>query len=369
MNDVSPLFTGTDTAVLPHVGSTIPASPERKALELAVVKRGAKDFLNFLDETKELFFGYLYHRTGSVESARTILGEIYIDTLGRAMSFIWFGKLNTKLLFDAADTALKNHEATEADIDSVYLQNLPWLDDNARRSVATLHDALWSLPKEAQRLIILSLLMGMPESSMAEATGLQTEQISQNLPLAQDLLLQRWEPIPDVVTKLSSLVFVPSLDIQSETTLRFSVVEKYNALRFRRYQWVVIGGLFAVMSNVIVASVLAFVVITTPPSSLRGTKSSVASLDATLLKRQMTFDRAKESVTASYEEAQKLAAYSAARGLTQLGLSSAMESLKDEQAQEEKVNGIIRTLQSARTAMAPVLSPVVRLAMAEWGRF
>lgn len=367
MSDITQPTVGTDTAILPQVLKQTPVSPEKKALDLAVIKRGAKDYLDFLDSTKEFFFGYLYHRTGSTEVARTILGEVYLDVLSHAMSLVWFGTLSLKLLLDSADAALQKRDVSGADIDTVYLQSLVWLTDTEKHSVSTMHDALWSLPKEAQRLIILSLLIGMPDERIAKTLNRRKEQVAQDLAVAKDLLVQRWQPIPDMITKLNSLVFMPALDIQSETKLRFSVVEKYNALRFRRYQWVIIGGLFAVMSNVIVASVLAFAVITEPPTSLRGTKTSVASLDAVLLKRQLNIDKAKKSIAVSFEESKKLAAYSATRDFTALGLASALESLKAQQDQESEVERILKVMERARTAMSPVVTPVLRLAMAEFG--
>lgn len=371
MSDFPLTPAGSNTAVaMPQVLPQVaPNTPQQKALELAVIKNGAKDYLDFLDSTKEFFFGYLYHRTGSTELARTILGEVYVDVLSRAMSLVWFGTLSLKLLFDAADTALRDRDVSAADIDTVYLQSLVWLNDLEKHSVATMHDALWSLPKEAQRLLILSLLIGMPDERIAKTLSRRTEQIVQDITVAKELLLQRWEPLPEMITKLNSLVFVPALDIRSETQLRFSVVEKYNALRFRRYQWVIIGGLFAVMSNVIVASVLAFAVIMEPPTSLRGTKTSVASLDAVLLKRQLAVDNVKRSIAVSFEESQKLAAYSATRDFTALGLASALESLKAQQDQESEVDRILKVMERARTAMGPVITPILKLAMAELGWF
>lgn len=334
-----------------------------KALDLAVVKRGAKDYLDFLDSTKEIFFGYIYHRTGSVEFSKTILSEIYIDILTRAMSLWWFGTLSLRLLLAAADEALKDHDAATADIGTVYIPSLVWLSEIERQSVGTFHDALWSLPREAQKLLILSFLLGLNSERIGQVLRLSTEEVVSELQTAKDLLLTRWQPTTEVASKLNSLVFVPALDIRSETNLRFAVVEKYNALRFRRYQWVIIGGLFALMSNIIVASVLAFAVVTQPPSSLQGTKTQVASLDAVLLKRQMAIDDAKRSIAVSFEEAKRLAAYDVSRDLTALGLASALEALRAEETQERDVDKLIRLMQRARTAMAPAITPVIRLAV------
>jgi hypothetical protein len=279
------------------------------------------------------------------------------------MSLWWFGTLSLKLLLDAADEALKSRGATAADLGTFYLPSLVWLDDAEKKSVATLHDALWTLPRDAQRLLILSMLVGLSDDRIGQVLRIPTTDVASQLKTAKEFLLSRWQPMTDVAQKLQSLVFVPSLDIRSETQLRFSVVEKYNALRFRRYQWVIIGGLFAVMSNVIVASVLAFAVVTEPPSSLRGTRTQVASLDAVLLKRQIAIDQAKGNVAASFKEAQRLAAYDVSRDFTALGLASALESLKAQQDQEAEVDRLLKIMQRAQTAMAPVLNPVVKLAM------
>ncbi len=367
MNEGTSPVTGTLDELSPMAPLAIPTAihEERKALDLAVLKRGAKDYLDFLDTTKEVFFGYLYHRTGSAELAKTIIGEMYLDILVRAMSLWWFGTLSLKLLLDSADQALKNHDVSEADLGTVYLPSLVWLNDTERASVATLHDALWSLPKDAQRLLILSMLIGFSDERIGQVLRMPTADVTEQLKTARDFLLSRWQPISDVASKLESLVFIPALDIRSETQLRFSVVEKYNALRFRRYQWVIIGGMFAVMSNVIVASVLAFAVITAPPSSLRSTRTQVASLDAVLLKRQIAIDQARGSVSASFKEAQRLAAYDVSRDLTALGLASALESLTSQQDQESEVDRLIKVMKQAQTAMAPVLNPVVKLAMGD----
>lgn len=339
------------------------ASTQPKGLDLAVIKRGAKDYLDFMDSTKEIFFAYVYHRTGSIELAKTLLGEIYLDTLNRAMSLWWFGKLHLGMLLDAADAALKSRDTVAADIDTVYIKNLTWLSADEKKAVSTLHDALWTLPREAQRVLILSLFLGLPAGRIGQVLGKQKEKVEAELKTAQDFLLTRWQPTSSVASKLTSLVFMPGLDIQSETKLRFNVVEKYNALRMRRYQWVIVGGLFAVLSNVIVASVLAFAVIVQPPTSLRGTQSQVASLDALLLERQLKLNSAKQSVATSFAEAQKLAAYDVSRDLTALGLAAALESLQAQQSQEKEVDRLIRLMERAQTAMAPVVAPVVKLAM------
>lgn len=364
MSEMIPPMTGTVPEPLVVAPVAMPAAGEAptKTYDLAVLKRGAKDFLEFLETTKEVFYGYLYHRTGSAELSKVILSEIYLDVLVRALSMWWFGTLSLKLLLDAADKALASRSLSAADLEAVYLPSLVWLSESERQSVATLHDALWSLPVADQRLLILSLLLGLSDERIAQLLRVKAADISKTLAAAKEALLTRWQPSSDVATKLQSLVFVPALDAKSDAQLRFSVLTKYNALRFRRYQWVILGGLFAVMSNVIVASVLAFAVITEPPTSLRGARTQVASLDAVLLKRQMAIDDAKGSIAASFKEAQRLAAYDVSRDLTALGLASALESLSVQQDQEAEVDRLIKLMQMAKTAMNPVLSPVVKLA-------
>ncbi len=370
MSDFPPSSVGanlTNAAALPQapVAPVIEEMQGRKGLDLAVIKKGAKDFLEFMDASKEVFYAYLYHRTGSEKVARTLLSEIYVDTLSRAMSLWWFGTLGLKLLLDHADHAVTEQSLGEADLDKVYVPSLVWLTDTERVSAATLHDALWTLPAPAQRLLILSLFVGLSDARIAEVFSISANDVTSQLVTAKELLLTRWQPTPELATKLQSLVFVPSLDLQSETNLRFNMVEKYNSLRLRKYQWVILAGLFAVMSNVIVASVLAFAVITEPPTSLRGTRTQVASLDAVLINRELQLADAKRSVAASFREAQRVAAFDVSRDFTSLGLASALEALKSQQDQESEVNRLQKLMQRARTAMAPILIPHLQLAMQE----
>jgi DNA-directed RNA polymerase specialized sigma24 family protein len=350
------LTSGLPMATATVAPTTVPAS--QKGIDLAVLKRGAKDFLDFLDATKEIFYAYLYHRTGSEAAAKSLLGDIYLDILSRALSFWWFGTLNLKLLLEQAEKSIQGVSLGEADLDRVYVQNLAWLSPEEKQSVSGLHDALWTLPHQAQQLLILSLLVGLSDDVIAAHLALTPADVTAGRATAQELLLSRWQPPPVVAEKLGSLVFLPSLDLKGETDLRYSVVEKYNALRMRRYQWVILGGLFAVMSNVIVASVLAFAVITQPPTSLRSQRLQVASLDAVLTQRQLDRTKAHEAIRAIFAESQKIAAYGAARDLTALGLASALESLSAQQSQEEEVNKILKMLQSAKTAFAPALRTI-----------
>ncbi len=354
MSDVLSSVTGVPPATLPV------AVPQPKAIDLATLKRGAKDYLDFADETKEIFFAYLYHRAGSVSLAKTLLSEIYLDALSGALSVWHFGSLNLTVLLDRAELAIRERSAADADIDAVYIPSLVWLTVEERASVATLHESLWTLPKEPQRLLILSMLVGLSDERIAELTGTAVGRVTSGLQAARELLLTRWQPIVSLQSKLQSLVFEPGFDLTAETALRFALVEKYNELRMRRYQWVVIGGIFAVLSNVIVASVLAFTVVVAPPTSLRSTRTEVASLDAVLLKREMELRDAKKAVSATFSETQRIAAYGVSRDLTALGLASALEALKTQQEQEADINRLMKLLKRADTAFEnTIIKPIV----------
>lgn len=364
MSDLPLPTVGTDAAALP-VQQMVAAvvAPERKAIDLAVLKKGTKDFLDFADSTKEVFYAYLYHRTGSEKLAQTLLSEIYMEVLSKALSLWWFGKLRMTMLLERADAAMKEQKGTEADLDTLYVPTLVWLSEEERKSVSSLHDGLWTIEGEAQRLLILSILVGLSDERIAELLDTKADLVTKKLAAAKELLLARWQPLAGLEMKLGSLVFEPSLSIADETNLRFALVEKYNSLRMRRYQWVVIGGLFAVMSNVIVASVLAFAVIVQPPTSMRGTKSQVASLDAVLLKRQIELSDAKRAMRATFEESQRIAAFSVSRDVTALGLASALEALKSQQEQEAEASRLIKLLRRADTAIETLIIKPIEVAL------
>lgn len=353
MKDLTPQTAGQPIVpVSPAKGARV---PQQKAIDLAILKKGTKDFLEFVDATKEVCFGYLYHRTGSLKLTQTLMKEIYLSVLSHSMSLWWFGALSVKFLLETADHVLRDRPLEEADLDRVYLPRLAWLTDNERKVVSSLHDALWTLPIPAQRLLILSILLGFPDERIGQFLLERPDMVSEGLKTAKDILLSRWQPSAEIREKLGSLVFVPALDIHQETDLRFSVVEKYNSIRFRRYQWVIIGGIFAVLSNVIVASVLAFAVVTQPPTSLKGSRTEVASLDALLVKREMELAATKRSIAASFKEAQRITAYDVTRNLTTIGLGSALQALKAEQTDEAQVERMIKLLERARTALKPYI--------------
>ncbi|OGJ60492.1 hypothetical protein A3A67_04645 [Candidatus Peribacteria bacterium RIFCSPLOWO2_01_FULL_51_18] len=342
----------TGSAVLPV---SLPPAVQPKAIDLAVLKKGTKDFLEFVDGTKELCFGYLYHRTGSKKLSLTLLKEIYLSVEARAMSLWWFRRLDLKLLLDAADRELSLVKPEEADLDREWLPALAGFSPEEQKSVSSLHDALWTLAPEGQRVLILSLLLGLPDDRIGQLTGIRPTKIKNEVETAVKSLVSRWQPPESVLSKLQNLASSPALDIAQETDLRFQVVEKYNALRFRRYQWIIIGALFAVLSNVIVASVLAFAVVTQPPSSLRGSRKEVASFDALLYQREMKVAETRRLIYASFKETQKIAAYDATRNLTSLGLGAALQAFTAQQKTEAQVDRIIKLLERARTALGPLI--------------
>lgn len=362
MSDTNLVTTGQAATVSPEtatLSAPVAIEPSRKGLDLAVLKKGAKDYLDFLDSTKEIFYAYLYHRTGSQDLAKTLLSEIYLDVLSRAMSLWWFGTLSLKLVLDTAERVLKDKDIIAADLDTVYLPSLAWLTTEEKKSVATLHDSLWTLPKTGQQFIILSLLIGLSDERIAQVMRVPLDTMREQLRTAKEFLLARWQPTPDVLEKIQSLVFVPALDLQAETRLRFSVVEKYNALRFRRYQWVVVGGLFAVMSNVIVAGILAFAVIVQPPTSLKGTRTQVAALDAVLLKREMHMNAVKQSIANIAGETKRIDAYDTTQRVTRAGLGVALDSFKEEQKKVRDADKLIQLLERASTAFRQILAYAV----------
>ena len=340
------------------------AGADRKVLDLAVLKKGAKDFLSFVDESKEVFYAYLYHRTGSVSLAQTLLGELYLNVLSRAMALWWFGTLSLSLLLDTADKAIeKGITGSEADLDTVYVPTLTWLNDDERKSASSLHESLWTLPATAQKLLTLSLLMGFPQERIAKTLGLTPEQVQVQLQQATDLLLAAWQPIESLKKKIASLVFEPDFDINKEASLRFTIVEKYNALRMRRYQWVIVGGFLAVFANIIVAGVLAFVVVVQSPTSIRGAKTQVAALDVILLQRQLSQIEAKKALSDLLPQSRGLAAYGAARDLTSVGLSAGLNAFDQQNKNEADIGKIIKVLQRASTAMGPILRPIASIVL------
>lgn len=353
-----PILTGEAVAgAIPSV-----AEVPHKVLDLAVLKKGAKDYLTFVDDTKELFYAYLYHRTGSLGTAQTLMSELYLDVLGRAMSLWWFGSLSLSLLLETADKALgKAMSGSEADLDRVFVPSLTWLTEEEKKSVSSLHESLWTLPVMEQRILILSMLMGFSDDRIALALGMKQDALVQARQHATEKLLAAWQPIASVQTKLQSMVFVPGLDIRRETNLRFAVVEKYNALRMRKYQWVVAGAFLAVFSNLIVAGILAFVVVVQSPTSLREARTEVAALDALLLKREIAGLEAKRSLSALLPEARGLVAYDTTRELTSLGLSAALGALQQQSKSEVEVDKLIQLLERASTSAAPATRQVAML--------
>jgi DNA-directed RNA polymerase specialized sigma24 family protein len=196
MNTQLPPTTGIDgsaTALASAsnaVTAPLPVGTDRKGIDLPILKKGAKDFLDFLDSSKEVFYAYLYHRTGSEKTALALLKEMYGDVLVRTMSLWWFGTLSIRLLLDRADAVTAQPSTNDADITQTYSASFPWLSAQERTSVSRLHDALWSLPIASQRLMILRILIGLSDERIADVLSMQIADVVSQVALAKDLLLQ-----------------------------------------------------------------------------------------------------------------------------------------------------------------------------------
>lgn len=331
----------------------LPSQEEHKLIDLAVVKKGARDYLSFLDETKEVLFAYLYHRTGSLKTAQTLMIDVYLDMLKLALAPWWFGMLTMRSLIRRAERFIANAgQLGEADIATVYLPTLAWLAPEEQASAALLHENLWTLSPEDQRVFILSVLIGLPPERMAQILNERESLVEAELERARLLLFGRWQPVDGVKHRLSSLVFVPAMDIARETALRFSIVEKYNALRLRSYQWMIAGGMVALFSNFLIAGVLAFVVITQPPTSLRSARTQVAGLDALLIRRQEQRVVLDRSIATLAQESKGLAAYNAQDQFTEIGIGATRDALKEYQKLQDWKN----TLKKAQAAVRRFLA-------------
>lgn len=336
---------------------------DRKLLDLAVIRQGARDFLSFVDETKEIFYAYVYHRTGSHDTAQTLMVETYLKLLNRAMSLWWFGRLSFRLLTAMADKALETlHVQNDADLDTEYLPTLAWMTADQRVSMGSLHETLWTLPAADQQILILSYLAGVPKERIAALCDTTLTDIESRLAQATTELLKRWQPVAGIDTQLTSLVYMPAINLAREASMRFTLVEKYNALRMRRYQWLIIGGLFAVLSNVIVASVLAFVVITAPATSLRGVQGQLAQLDAVAIQRLTQEQQVRSDIASLYQHTQDLTSIQSATDLTKAGLSSLRKQLDGQEQQKQKLQKILDNINRVKTALAPVLPQTVLIA-------
>lgn len=324
---------------LPFTAGFPGMAAERKLIDLAVIKKGARDFLSFFDETKELLLAYLYHRTGSRSGAENLLADVYLDLLNRALSVWWFGSLSFALLIRDADKVLgRTKHLQEADTDNVYVKTLTWLTEDQRQAIATLHETVWTLEEHDQQLFILRYFLGLPIERIALLLGISKAAAQTGVDKARVLLLTRWGQ-PESI--LDSLVYMPALDIARETGMRFALVEKYNALRMRRFQWVIAGGLLAVFSNMIVASVLAFAVVTQPPTTLKGTKQDLASLDAIVVTRERERAKTERAVGTLYRESQNIAAFEAGRTLTEVGASAGRQAILKRQERARVLTSLI----------------------------
>ncbi len=355
------------TSLATPIGA-VAAPSERKLIDLAVIKKGARDYLSFLDETKELLFGYLYHRTGSMKTAHALLTDVYIDLLKRALAPWWFGALTLRLLIRHADRMIENAHA-ESDIDAVYLPTLQWLSPEERASVGLLHEALWTLSQDDQRILIFAYMLGLPVERIAQIFAVNESIIEAQLEKSRTALLSRWQPVGSLQTSLMSLVFVPAMDIARETSLRLAVVEKYNALRTRVYEWVLAGGLIAIAANFIVAGVIAFVVVIQPSTSLQSVRRQVAGMDALLLQREMQRADADRQLGTILRESQGIAARDGITKITDVGASAVRDALRREEDKRTQIDTWLKALERANVALRTIIEPI-RLALkwAAWGR-
>lgn len=287
--------------------------------------------MTFVDQTKEIIYAYLYHRCGSETMASKLIAEVYLSMVSKALSYVWFGSLSLHAALNQADkTIAEQQELGIADLDRVYLPSLYFLSTEQRASVSTLHEALWTLRTADQRFLVLSMLVGLSDRRIATIFRVEQQECHAAIKKATTRLLSRWEPDEGMKKFLPSLVFIPELNLTKEAELRTTIFEKYSALRMRRYQWVIIGGLFAVLSNVVVASVLAFAVTTQAPTSLKSVRQEVASLSAVALQREAESDQLTPDVAKFYQQAQKVVAYAIANDVNDLALRKALEALQQQ---------------------------------------
>ncbi len=332
-----------------------------KTINLAVIKKGAKDFLSFLDETKDIFFAYLYHATGARPVADGLMLEIYLRLLSRAMSLWWFGSLTFKVLLKTAHSVVQEAIASHsADIDTVYLPTLYWLNDEEKDAMLSLHDTLWTLPQEDQTVLILLYLVGLSPDRIAGLLGQSLAAVNARKETATKLLLEKWNPPESLKSQMQSLVFLPTLSLARESSMRFAIVEKYNALRLRRFNWIMMGAFLAVCSNFLIAGVLAFVVIVQPPTSLRQTKADLVAFDAIALQGERRKYETDASLHNIYESAQDLAAYDAVRALTNMGLKKAAPALLERQQKLQKIQELKKAVDRVMLSYRPPLG--IRLA-------
>ncbi len=305
-------------------------------------------YLDFFRHTHDVFFAYVYHRTGSLQRAEEILSSVYIDLLSKTLSFWWFQSTDLSTLVRLAESHIHASSSLSVDIETVYVPSVPWGgEEEDRSSVSSLHEALWSLPAQEQALLTFTLLVGLSADDSADALRLSKQSILTRIEQARSHFLERWSPSQSVSLHLSDLAFLPSMHTSTVVSLEDALTLKAQQLHVRTMQWVMIGTVFAVLSNVIVASVLAFAVITQPPTSLHQTQRQLASLDRLLLEREQTLSRARESLSLQMTEAQRLDAQRAVRSLTHLGLSVSRDALLEQQQKEEKTKAVLQILDRA----------------------
>lgn len=331
-------------------------------ITLPIFGGDARDYLDVLDETSGILFGYLYHRSGSIKLARTLLSELYLSMLPRSMSSLWFRRLRTRDLFAEADRMLADYAEHPSDIDKVYLPSLYWMSADEHLSVSSMHDALWSLPARQQRLLTLTMFVGVSAGRIAEIEGATNEAITAETDAARKALLERWQPTESLLTKLQSLVFAPNLSIADERSLRSDIIAKYSAMRMRRYQWVITAGFVTVLANFIVAGVFAFAVVTEPSASLKKSGKQLAAIDAALqLKRMESLD-AKHLLTRFYKQTQTVGEQYTVRELNAIGAAVAGEEVRRQREMGGQMKTLLHLLDSSEMISLVLPRPGILLA-------
>ncbi len=334
-----------------------------RGIQLPIFGGDARDYLNIVDDTTGILHGYLYHRCGSIDIARKLLGELYLSMLPRSMSRLWFRHIDAKDIFYEADRMLARLAVHPSDIDNVYLPSLSWMVPDEHRSMSSMHDALWSLPERAQRLLVLSMLVGVPVDRIAKIEDLPKEQIVSDIEAARKDLIQRWQPTGSLQSKLQSMVFAPNLSIADERTMRSDIIAKYSAMRMRRYQWVITAGFLTIFANFIVASVLAFAVVTEPQASLKQTGKQLAAVDAALQSKRFESLDAKYLLVRFYRQTQAVSEQYTANELSAIGASVAADAARRQRETDEQMQKLLRLIDSAqRISFVLPLQPAIMVA-------
>ncbi len=319
-------------------------------------EQGAEEFLKFYDATKSLCFAYCVHRAGSLITAEKLCERVYAAALTKQLSFLWFGTLDFSLLLRLVEENMKDITVEQADPEAFFVSKLAFLTEEEKSAASHFHESLWTLPTPVQQVIILAYLCGQSEEQLASTLGVSVQVATAHREEATKLLLASWQHSVTLEQKLDSLTVLPSLSLKNDEEIRSLLLMQWTQLKLRRTQWIVVGSLCAIFSNVVVAGVLAFVVVTQPTTSIRGASLQVASFDAIIVQRELKRMEADKALTESLKVSRGLAAYDAAQKLTELGLSSAKDSLLERQKENAQVEKMVKLLQVSALSMRENIS-------------